>query len=277
MDNGHTKPLFGAVLKLLRPLIRILLRNGVSYGTFSDLAKWIYIDVASKEFGIKGRKQSTSRVAVITGLSRKEVMRVRQLPEPDDIASTERYNRAARVIAAWRRESDFRDARGRPAPLPVTGKGATFSELVKRFSGDVPARAILDELIRVGAAKRLKDGRVRLLTRAYIPETSEADKLNILGTDVRHLISTIDHNLKPGPRGPLFQRKVAYDNLPDDALPEFRMLSAKRAQTLLENLDQWLAQRDRDVTPTVKGAGCNLAGLGIYYFEEPLLERGKLK
>ncbi|MGD8262400.1 MAG: DUF6502 family protein, partial [Desulfobacterales bacterium] len=69
MNNGHTKPLFGAVLKLLRPLIRILLRNGVSYGTFSDLAKWIYIDVASKEFGIKGRKQSTSRVAVITGLS----------------------------------------------------------------------------------------------------------------------------------------------------------------------------------------------------------------
>jgi hypothetical protein len=148
---------------------------------------------------------------------------------------------------------------------------------VKRFSGDVPARAILDELIRVGAAKRLKDGRVRLLTRAYIPETSEADKLNILGTDVRHLISTIDHNLKPGLRSPLFQRKVAYDNLPDDALPEFRMLSAKRAQTLLENLDQWLAQRDRDVTPTVKGAGRNLAGLGIYYFEEPLLEEGKLK
>jgi hypothetical protein len=269
MSDEHQKPLFAAVLRLLRPLIRILLRNGVSYGTFSNLAKWIYIDVASTEFGITGRKQTTSRVSVITGLTRKEVARVRKLPRPDDRASAERYNRAARVIAAWRRESDYRDAGGKPAALPVAGSGATFSALVKRFSGDMPARATLDELIRVGAVKRLKDGRVRLITRSYIPRSSDADKLHILGTDVQHLISTIDHNLEPDSIGPLFQRKVAYDNLPDDVLPKFRMLSTKKAQALLENLDRWLAQRDRDVTPTVKGTGRNKAGLGIYYFEEP--------
>jgi hypothetical protein len=269
MNNTHLKPLFGAALRLLRPLVRILLRNGVSFGAFSDLAKWVYVDVASKEFDIRGRKQSTSRVSVITGLSRKEVMRIRQLSKPDDQASRERYNRAARVIAAWRRESDFLDAKGKPAPLPMGGPGATFSELVKRFSGDVPVRATLDELIRVGAVERLKDGRVCLLARAYIPESSDADKLHILGTDVGHLIATIDHNLKPDPIGPRFQRKVAYDNLPDEILPAFRRLSAKRAQALLESLDRWLAQRDRDVTPTIKGTGRNRAGLGVYYFEEP--------
>jgi hypothetical protein len=202
-------------------------------------------------------------------LTAKEVMWVRQLPRPDDYASSERYNRAARVIAAWRRESDFLDAEGKPAPLPIAGPGKTFSELVKRFSGDVPAQAILDEMIRIGAVERLEDGRVRLLTRAYIPESSDADKLHILGTDVGHLISTIDHNLKPDPIGPLFQRKVAYDNLPDEILPEFRKLSSKKAQSLLESLDRWLAQRDRDTNPTVKGTGRNRAGLGIYYFEEP--------
>ena len=269
MEEKHLKPISAAVLRLLRPLVRILLRNGVSYRTFSDLAKWVYVDVAIKEFGIRGRKQSTSRVSVITGLSRKEVNRVRQLPRPDDRASSERYNRAARVIAAWRRESSFLDAKGKPAALPMVGSGATFSELAKRFSGDVPARAILDELIRVGAVERLEDGRVCLLTRAYIPEGSDADKLHILGTDVGHLISTIDHNLKPDPIGPLLQLKVAYDNLPDEVLPEFRRLSAKRAQVLLESLDRWLAKRDRDVTPTVKGSGRNQAGLGLYYFEEP--------
>jgi hypothetical protein len=269
MNNEHLKSLSAAVLRLLRPLIRILLRNGVSYGTFSDLGKWVYVDVASKEFGIRGRKQSTSRVSVITGLSRKEIMRVRQLPRPDDAASTERYNRASRVIAAWRRVSDFLDAEGKPAPLPMVGRGATFSELVKRFSGDVPARAILDELMRVGAVERLEDGTVCLRTRAYIPESRDADKLHILGTDVGHLISTIDHNLKPDSIGPLFQRKVAYDNLPDEVLPKFRKLSAKRGQTLLESLDRWLSERDRDVAPTVKGTGRNRAGLGIYYFEEP--------
>ena len=272
MNEGILKPLSAAVLRLFRPLVRVLLRNGVSYRTFADFAKWVYVDVATKEFGIEGRKQSTSRVSVITGLSRKEVKRVRELPRPDDTASVERYNRAARVIAAWRRESNFQDAEGNAAPLLLEGTGATFSELVKRFSGDVPVRAILDELIRIGAVERLEDGRVGLLVRAYVPESSEADKLHILGTDVGYLISTIDHNLQADPMGPLFQRKVAYDNLPDEALPEFRELSAKRAQALLEKLDRWLAQRDRDVTPTVRGTGRNRAGLGIYYFEEPYKE-----
>ena len=269
MNDKHLKLLSAAVLRLLRPLVRILLRNGVSYSTFSDFVKWVYVDVAGKEFGIEGRKQSTSRVSVITGLSRKEVMRVRLLPRPDDRASTEKYNRAARVIAAWRRDRNFLDAEGKPAPLPMAGPGVSFSELVKRFSGDVPVRATLDELIRVGAVERLEDGRVSLLTRTYIPESSDADKLHILGTDVAHLITTIDHNLKSDPIGPLFQRKVAYDNLPDEVLPAFRKHSAKRAQAFLESLDRWLAQRDRDVTPTDKGTGRNQAGIGIYYFEEP--------
>lgn len=267
MSDEHLKPLSAAVLRLFRPLVRILLRNGVSYRTFADFAKWVYVDVATEEFGIKGRKQSTSRVSVITGLSRKEVKRVRELPRPDDSANVERYNRAARIIAAWRRESHFLDGEDKPALLPLDGPGATFSELVKRFSGDVPARAILDELIRVGAVERLEDGRVHLLVRAYVPARSDVDKLQILGTDVGHLISTIDHNLRDDPTGPLFQRKVAYDNLPNEVLPEFRNLSAKKSQALLEKLDDWLAQRDRDVTPEVKGTGRNRAGLGIFYFE----------
>ena len=269
MNDKHLKPLSAAVLRLLRPLVRILLRNGVSYSTFADFVKWVYVDVASKEFGIEGRKQSKSRVSVITGLSRKEVLRVRRLPKPDDSASTERYNRAARVIAAWRRDRNFLDAEGKPAPLPMAGPDASFSELVKRFSGDMPVRATLDELIRVGAVKRLEDGRVCLLTRTYVPAHSDADKLHILGTDVALLISTIDHNLNPSPIGPFFQRKVAYNNLPDEVLPDFRKHSAKRAQSFLESLDFWLAQRDRDVTPKVKGTGRNQAGIGIYYFEEP--------
>jgi hypothetical protein len=271
MNDKHIKSLSAAILRLLRPLVRILLRNGVSYSTFSDFVKWVYVDVASKEFGIKGRKQSTSRVSVITGLSRKEVMRVRQLTRPDDRASTEKYNRAARVIAAWRRDRKFLDAEGNPALLPMAGSDVSFSELVKRFSGDVPVRATLDEMIRVGAVERLEDGSVSLLTRTYIPESSDADKLHILGTDVAHLISTIGHNLKSDPSGPFFQRKVAYDNLPDEILPVFRKHSAKRAQTLLESLDRWLAQRDRDLTPKVKGTGRNQAGIAIYYFEEPFL------
>ena len=272
MSTVINQALSAAVMRILVPLVRMLLRQGVSYGTFADLAKWVYVDVAMQEFGIDRRKQSTSRVSILTGLSRKEVTRVRGLPQPDDQASTERYNRAARVIAAWRREADFIDAEGEPAVLSMSGRGATFTELVRRFSGDVPARAIRDELIHSGAVEQQKDGRIRLRDRAYIPKTSENGKLHILGTDVSHLISTIDHNLQPEVPQPFFQRKVAYDNLPNEVLPQLRKLTGRKAQALLEKIDRWLAGHDRDINPNVAGTGRNKAGIGIYYFEERSLE-----
>lgn len=268
MSTLINQTLSATVIRMLVPLVRLLLRQGVSYGTFADLAKWVYVNVAMQEFGIDRRKQSTSRVSILTGLSRKEVTRVRRLPQPDDKANTERYNRAARVIAAWRREADFLDAEGQPAALPMSGRGATFSGLVHRFSGDVPARAMLDELIRSGAVEQLKDGRIHLRDRAYIPKSSEADKVHILGTDVGYLISTIDRNLRPDAPQPFFQRKVAYDNLPDEVLPQFRKLAGRKAQAFLEKIDRWLAAHDRDIDPHAAGTGRNKAGIGIYYFEE---------
>ena len=84
MTDPSLKPIAAAVLRLLRPLVRILLAHGISYKTFSDLAKWVYVDVAGRDFRISGRKQSTSRISVVTGLSRKEVARVRKILTPDD-------------------------------------------------------------------------------------------------------------------------------------------------------------------------------------------------
>ncbi len=276
MEKKHLKPLYTAIIKLLRPLAKILLRNGVSYGTFADLAKWVFVDVATKEFVIKNRKQSTSRISVITGLSRREVMRVRKLPKPDITDSIEKHNRAARVIAAWRRESEFLDTDGKPAPLPLDGDGTTFSELVKRFSGNMPPRAVLDELINVEAvSESFEDNTVTLLTRAYIPKNYDSHKINILGTDVKHLLSTINHNLQPGLMKPIFQRKVSYDNLPDEILEKFHNQFNKKAQDLLESADKWLAMHDRDVTPSVKGVGRNQAGFGIFFFQKPYSDEDK--
>lgn len=268
MSKSLVHALSAATLRMLRPLVRILLRNGISYGTFADLAKWVYVDVATREFGIPGRKQSVSRVAVITGLSRKEVSRVQELPRPDDTAEEERYNRAARVIGGWLLDETYQSGDGHPCDLAFEGE-ISFTSLVKKYSGDVPARAILDELLRVGNVERLENGKVSLLASAYIPQESEIDKLYILGADTSALISTIDHNLDPTTEQKYFQRKVRYDNLPDEALPELRKLTADKAQKLLEQINLWLARHDRDVTPSVEGTGRNIAGLGIYYFENP--------
>ncbi|NIW13260.1 MAG: hypothetical protein GWN31_04870, partial [Candidatus Thorarchaeota archaeon] len=217
MENKLKKILASATLRILRPLIRILLRNGVPFGSFADLARWAYVDVAVREFAIKGRKQSTSRVSILTGLSRKEVSRLRSTEALGNSVDVDRYNRAARVVGGWITDGRFTDKKGQPLALAFEKGEASFSDLVRDHSGDVPARAILDELLRVGLVKVEKKDRIRLLSRAYVPRGDEPQMISILGTDVSHLIKTIDHNISAQDDAPLFQRKVSYDNVPLEA------------------------------------------------------------
>ena len=271
LDIRPTRALHRAIELLLRPLCRVLLRHSVSFNAFEEIAKRVYVDVAMKDFGIPGKKPTTARVAVLSGLTRKEVHRLLSEPDddPEEIAS--RYNRAARVLTGWARDEDFVDRRGKPRALEMDG-GQGFVELVRRYSGDMPARAVLDELLRTGAVEKRKDGRLALIEHAYVPRNSAVDKLGILGRDVADLIDTIDHNLQHGADDPRFQRKVMYDAIPVSALPAFRKLSATQAQALLEKLDRWLAQHDLERENKTQEAGAPRArvGLGIYYFEEHL-------
>ena len=273
MSTDTEKALSAAVLRLLRPLVRILLRNGFTYGAFADLAKWVFVDVARREFGVSGRKQTVSRVSVITGLNRKEVKRVQEIDAPDDAAAARQYHRAARVVGGWTSDPRFLEKDDSPAVLPFEAEaGRSFSALVRAHSGDMTPRAVLDELLRVGAVEQGEEGAVRLVTRAYVPRTSDVDKLHILGSDVALLLSTIDHNLQHGGSAPLFQRKVAYDNLPQEALPQLRELAGEKGQRLLEELNRYLAQHDRDANPAAQGTGRKQAGVGIFYFERDVPE-----
>lgn len=259
-----------AVLRVLRALIRVLVRHGMALPAFVELAKRAYVDVALHDFTIPGRKPSVSRAALLTGLTRKEVQRLVERDdgiEGDGDALPE--NRASRVVAGWVRDSDFQDARGEARPLMFDGSEPTFSTLVRRYSGDMPPRAVLDELVRVGAVERHADGLLHLQSRVYIPRASDAAKLAILAADVPFLIGTIDHNLQ-GLEPSRFQRKVMYDNLPVEAMDEFRWLTARHAQELIELLDGWLAQHDRDANPAVTGTGRMRAGLSVFSFEEEI-------
>lgn len=255
-----------AIATLLRPLFRLLLRQSMSFIAFEEIAKRVYVEVAMKDFSIEGKAPSISRAAILSGLTRKEVARLLAEPEPGADEAGERYNRAARVLTGWLRDPDFLDRDGEPRALGDDGAHG-FAELVRRHSGDVPVRAVLDELMRVGAVRRGAGGLVELQARAYVPAQSVGDKLAILGTDVADLVATIDHNIRAGASDPRFQRKVMYHRIPASALPALRALSATQAQALLERLDHWLQEHD---TGTTGHAPAARVGLGIYYFEEAL-------
>ena len=270
MKSKIEHKLQAAVVRLLKPLVRILLRNGIPFGVFEELARWTYIDVAFQESSLPGRKLTDSRIAIITGLSRKEVSRLKNIEAPEDNEAAPRFNRAARVIGGWIRDPRFLDMTGEPAKLMLESSEDSFADLVRAYGGDVPTRAVFDELLRVGAIAPTDDGYIELVQRAYVPNTGLTEKIEILGTDVSDLISTIDHNLELGSRPKWFQRKVAYDNIPAEAAATFQVESAEQAQKLLEDFDRFLAAQDRDLNPKKRGTGRKRVGIGVYYFEEDM-------
>lgn len=267
MKTGSHEHLSRALLRLLRPLARLLLRNGVSCAEFTEFAKRAYVMTALEDFAIEGRKPTVSRAAVVTGLTRKEVKRLSGAEGDaagDDVRT---YNRAVRVITGWVRDSDFHDSDGNPAVLGMHGgEGGGFPALVRRFSGDMPVRAVLDELVRVGVVAEEEGGGVRLLKRAYVPAGDDAQQLHIFGTNVADLIRTIDHNLSGAT--PLFQRTVSYDSVPRPVLEEWRKYAGEQSQQLLEEFDRRLASYESTgETEYIHDARVR-TGVGIFYFED---------
>ena len=249
---------------MLRPLVRILLRNGIAYGSFAELAKKVYVDVAYDEFAPEKKMQSMSRVSALTGLTRKEAKRLHELQTTDAGETEQRYNRAVRVISGWVNDPEFHDAQGQPAELPIDAETASFSALVKKYSGDVTTQSML-AVLGVAASIEKVDGRVRLVQHAYVPGNDASEKLRILGTDAAELIATIDHNLVSDENALHYQRKVSNLCVSTSALPAFQKLSAEKAQALLEELDTWLSTHEAGSSQDSEPG--KYVSLGIYYYD----------
>lgn len=287
-----------SLARLLRPVVRILIRHGFSYGEFSEVARRTFVEIADRDFQLNGRKQTNARIAMLTGIQRKEVSRLKSLDPMTMDELDEQYSRGVRVISGWRRDRDFRGPDGTPMALPFEGD-VSFSELVRRYSGDLTARAVLDEFGRVGTVTQTEDGRIAMTPgEVFAPAELEA-QINIMGTAGSDLMTTIDHNFESTAEDRRLQLSVAYDNLPGSAVRRFQYLSHEECLALLKRFDVWLAKRDRDTNPDTRAPAAaqgktadsespdaNLspenkrdagdiestdryrAGIGIYYFEE---------
>ena len=276
MMNDNPTPLTNALYRVLRPLARLLLRNGVAYQSFAELVKRAYVEAALEDFQGQARKPSDSRTAVMTGLTRKEVKRQREAlsAQGDGGAEAPSGNRAAKVVTGWVHDPDFLDVEGNPGVLPFEGAANSFSALVRRYSGDMTPRAVLDELVRFGLVSN--DTGIRLEHRSFVPAGDDASLLAIFGEDVADLIRTVDHNLShEQTERPLFQRTLSYTRVSARYLPEWRDYSARRCQALLEELDDWLARADADVSGETPedGEPLHRAGLSIFQLEDPIASR----
>ena len=249
------------IIHILTPLIRILLRNGIAYGTFSDIARKVYVDVGFHEAARQGQKTTISNVSILTGINRKEVKRLKENEVFDTDRSLKKSNRIVRVLAGWQNDEEFLDVDGSPKDLELEGENASFTVLVRRYSGDMPVVAMLNALRDGGYIQVLDNGLIKLVKRSFLPDMDPEQKLNILGIDTAELIETIDHNLQvENPDDAWFQGKAWNINFRCSAVSEMKGVIEERALRLLEEMDADFTNNETDD----ERDRCQVA-LGVYF------------
>jgi len=262
-----------AAVLIFRPLVRILLRHDVSYKTCAEWLRWCYADVAYNEFGLPGRKQSKSRVAVLTGLTRVDVNHLLDKPAPDQVHQREQYHRGTLVLTGWAADPRFH-ADGKPIallPFEAEDEAPSFSRLVALHSGGAPARAVLDELERNDAVEVHADRSVELKRTQFLsrPSKNDIDTAEIVGKSCGRLLETIDHNWRPGQEETRLQllvyNRAIHPQLVPEALKEIenagRELINRTDETLYryEACSNELAETDDEPRQEI--------GLGVYSFK----------
>ena len=268
-----------AALKACRhfmlPIARFLLRNGIGYREFCEISKLAFVQVASDDYGLRGRKTNMSRVSVMTGLNRKDVRKVRDRLENEDWGLDPVLSKPVSLLAVWYTDPRYLGPRGAPKLLPFeAGDGReSFCGLVKQVGGDVPPGAMLKELARAGCIKEVRPGLWRALKRQYSPGGVDLFQVQRFGECLHDLASTIASNMEQVESGPrLFEFRAWAENVDTRATPKLRKIVAEQGDAYLEAIDDWLEAHSskEPLPPDVEGIRC---GVGVYYFESTQIER----
>ena len=251
---------------MLGPIVRILIRNGLSWREFAEIGKEVYVDSARRDYGVQGRPTNVARVSMMTGLSRREVMRVRDVIEGQAAQDLPAPSRISTVLSAWHLDSEFSDAHGIPAILPETGESGSLESLLKRYAGDLPHGAFVKELLQLGIIAK-EDEKFRVLSRDYVRRASDPDMLDQAALAFKDHGTTLAFNVNADrTEPPRFERMTTTRFLDRQHLNEFRQLLEQKGQAFLEELDAWLgahsSEGQQDEKHTVR------AGLGIYCIQD---------
>lgn len=269
MQDQIQKQILNAFFVALRPIAKILLRYGIGFREFAEVAKSAFVDVATSEYGIRGRPTNISRVAVMTGLTRKEVRRLRdQLTEGNEIFS-EKTNPLAKVLHRWHSEDEFLDSNGRPATLPFFGDTRSFAALVKKYGGDIPPGAMRTELKRVEAIEEDNDGNIRAIRRDIRPKADHENLCLALVHGAYPLLSNIAHNTNPKSEEGSWAELTAFTaSVQESDIPRLRRICNDRAKEAAESFDDLFGAYEKLDEGREDPDSSRPVAIGVFYFEE---------
>ncbi len=231
--------LLNALRKLLRPLIKLLLVNGLTYPQFSNLLKTLYVEIAREEFVLKGKAQTVSRISLLSGVHRKDVKRL-GLNGAEESSIPPSVSLGAKLVALWTSAAEYLDETGQHLPLPrqaSEGGAQSFEALVSAVSKDIRPRAILDEWLRIGIVHLDEQARVCLNTDAFVPKNGYEEKAYYFGQNLQDHIIAGAHNLL-GQKPPFLERSVYYSALTLESSLELAELSKKCAMQALVTVNK---------------------------------------
>jgi hypothetical protein len=270
MTAANASQVLAATRQWLKPAIHVLLRCGVTWKEFSELAKSAYVEVATEKFGKRGRLTNVSRTAVLTGLARREVRKQRALQLKATPPLAGYVTKASLVLSAWHQYPEYLDRNGKPALLRLDGEGATFATLLRRCgAGDIRPSTLLKELLSAGAVRQRTDGRLEALQRNYIPHAMDEQLLRLWGTVLADVATTYAHNLTHAPKtARRFERSAVNDRIAASATEEFRQFLDREGQAFLERVDAWLTAHEISGTEGQPATASLRLGAGLYHIQD---------
>ena len=267
-DTIHRR-ILSALLVALRPLAKSLLRAGIGYREFAEISKSAFVDVATKDYGIRGRPTNISRVAVMTGLTRKEVRRLRDKAGNGDETEIARPMPMAIILHRWFTESDYLGDDGKPRELDFDSGPHSFSDLVRKYGGDIPPGAMRTELKRINAIKVTTGGRLRVLKRNVSgKEVNErlADGLELLIYPTALALAN-NTGLEPDEET-WVMRTAATSHVRETDVPRLRRISSDRLAEFIDSIDDLFAAYETLHDDGVSQSSERALGVGVIYFEE---------
>ena len=266
MDKPDRAALAQGTRQLLQPLASLMLKCGMTWREFAELARTVFVQVASREYGIRGRQTNVSRVAILTGIGRREVGKIRQAMDEEGPPLPNQTTDATRVLSGWHQDPQFIGADGQPRDLEPGGAGTSFEELARRYAPDVPPSTMLKELRRVGAVTDSGSGALRVTRRYYQPSLLDAQWILNAGSVFSDLGANINHNLgRNQGEGSWFLGRATDDRIDVRAVPEFQAFLEKEGQQFLERMDAWLAtHRAAESSPPAETRKVVRLGVGLF-------------
>lgn len=203
-----------ALAQVLQPLARLMIGHGLQLPSMVELLKKALVDEAVLAYGLDDKTSSDSRIALLTGVHRKDVKRLRAADELPELTAP-MVPVAASVVARWISDPRYLNADQTPRWLARTPKRGVagepdFTALVAEVSRDVGARAVLDELVRLGVVELRADGLVALKSGAFVPRQGLQESFEFLAANVRDHLATAVHNLTPQRDAPAKLEQCAF-------------------------------------------------------------------